>query len=425
MTKRKILFAGGGVIILGIMLYQIPVIRASADWRVFRITAYVNGILHPVEAIPTALVDPTEVGQAASPTVPVTQTSTANPTPTEAATPVPLPANISLTPPQYEKEDINNCGPATLTMALRMYGWAGDQFDVSKVIKPQRYDRNVNPEELVYWVRNYAGWLNAEYRVNGNPTLLKQLLAAGFPVMIEETFTFDAPQWPNDDLWAAHYVLLTGYDDSTQLFTIQDAFHGPNLNISYSQLEKDWEPFNHLYLILYLPDQEDQLQGLLGADWDEGINRQNALTATRAATISNPNDKFAWFNYGSNLVYFDKYEEANQAYDTARRLGLPQRMFRYQFGPFLADFNTNRLDDLLKITQDTLDQAYASGTDGIGKYSEEAWLWRGYALFRKGDIEGAAKAWNSALSVHPNYCDAEYAINNYIQETYQLATCVP
>jgi tetratricopeptide (TPR) repeat protein len=164
---------------------------------------------------------------------------------------------------------------------------------------------------------------------------------------------------------------------------------------------------------------------MLGADWDVDVNRQNALNATEAATISNPKDNFAWFNYGSNLVYFDKYEQANQAYDTARQLGLPLRMFRYQFGPFLADFNTGRADDLLKITQDTLDQAYASGTDGIGKYSEEAWLWNGYALFRKGDIQGAAKAWNSALHVRPNYCDAQYAINNYIQASYDLNLCVP
>lgn len=421
----KILLSLAGIFLLVILLYQNPAVKDLVDWRIFRFTAYVNGIVHPVEVIPTALILPTSMANRASPTILPTLTPAIFSTPTETATPVSLPAQASLPAPQYEKEDINNCGPATLTMALRMYGWKGNQFDISNVIKPQRYDRNVNPDELVYWVRNYAGWLRAEYRVNGNITLLKEILAAGYPVIIEETFTFDAPQWPNDDLWAAHYVLLTGYDDSTATFTVQDAFHGPNLSISYDQLEKVWEPFNHLYLVFYLPNQENQVSDLLGSDWDTNVNRQKALNATQGLTVSNPNDKFAWFNYGTNLVYFDQYEEANQAYDTARRLSLPQRMFRYQFGPFLADLNTNRLDDLLKITQDTLDQAYASGVDGTGKYSEEAWLWNGYALFRRGDIQGAAKAWNSALYVHPNYCDAEYAINNYIQQKYQLNTCIP
>ena len=56
---------------------------------------------------------------------------------------------------------MNNCGPATLSMALHVYNWNGDQFDISNVIKPERDDRNVNPEEMVFWVRNYAGWLRA------------------------------------------------------------------------------------------------------------------------------------------------------------------------------------------------------------------------------------------------------------------------
>ncbi|HEX2697234.1 MAG TPA: hypothetical protein VHM28_05955, partial [Anaerolineales bacterium] len=169
---RIILFSLAGIFLFGILLYQIPGIKDSVDWRMFRFTAYVNGIIHPVKAIPTALIDPTSVAYQASPTTLPTQTPFATSAPTETATAIPLPAQVSLTAPKYEKEDINNCGPATLTMALRMYGWTGDQFDISKVIKPQRYDRNVNPDELVYWVRNYAGWLRAEYRVNGNITLL-------------------------------------------------------------------------------------------------------------------------------------------------------------------------------------------------------------------------------------------------------------
>ena len=56
------------------------------------------------------------------------------------------------------------------------------------MVKPLAEDRNVNPEELVYYVRTHAGWLNAEFRVGGDIELLKQLVAAGFPVMIEESF---------------------------------------------------------------------------------------------------------------------------------------------------------------------------------------------------------------------------------------------
>jgi hypothetical protein len=49
--------------------------------------------------------------------------------------------------------------------------------------------------------------------VGGDLELIMQLVAAGFPVMIEKLL-FRTTFWPNDDLWAAH--LVTGYDDSTR-----------------------------------------------------------------------------------------------------------------------------------------------------------------------------------------------------------------
>ncbi len=48
--------------------------------------------------------------------------------------------------------------------------------------------------------------------------------------------------------------------------------------------------------------------------------------------------------------------------------GLPQRMLRYQFGPFLAYFNALRTEDLLALTDYALDRT---------ANSEEALLWRG------------------------------------------------
>ena len=99
--------------------------------------------------------------------------------------PTPIPERVQLTPPAYDetrdKQDWNNCGPATLALYLRYYGWEGDQFDISDVIKPTRDDRNVNVDELVYYVRNRSGWLNAEFRVGGDLDILKKLLAAGIP----------------------------------------------------------------------------------------------------------------------------------------------------------------------------------------------------------------------------------------------------
>ncbi|NJC98014.1 MAG: hypothetical protein FIB03_17045, partial [Anaerolineae bacterium] len=108
----------------------------------------------------------------------------------------------ALASPPYEKQTPNNCGPAALSMMLHMFGWNGSQKDISDVIKPVTGDRNVNPEEMAYWVRNYAGWLRIEYRVGGDLATLKRLIAAGYPVIVEGTTSLnpDDTGWPDDDL---------------------------------------------------------------------------------------------------------------------------------------------------------------------------------------------------------------------------------
>ncbi|PWB70232.1 MAG: hypothetical protein C3F07_17450 [Anaerolineales bacterium] len=405
MSKRNIVLAFGGLLVLAALLYQIPAINSRVAWRLEVARTYARNILNPVGNVPTAIPNTPEPTLPASPTVPPTATpeilpTTIPPTPTLA----PPPPQAALASPPYEKQTPNNCGPAALSMMLHMFGWNGSQKDISDVIKPVTGDRNVNPEEMAYWVRNYAGWLRIEYRVGGDLATLKRLIAAGYPVIVEGTTSLnpDDTGWPDDDLWAAHYLLLTAYDDSSQTFTAQDTYRGPDKAIPYEQLESEWKPFNYLYLVVYLPDQEERIKELLASNWDPDLNRQMALDNAQAATVNDPSDSFAWFNLGSNLVYFERYEEANAAYDKARELGLPQRMFRYQFGPFLANFHAHRTEDLLALTNYALQR-----TD----MSEEAWLWHGWALYRNGDTNGAVENWRRALSIHPGYEDALYALS--------------
>ena len=389
-------------------MLQIPAINSRVVWRYEVAKTYMRNVINPVGSVPTAIPNPTSTQSLATPTMPVTPTVAA-----EAATATVIPATATLAPPPvqaflsspaYEKQNPNNCGPAALTMMLRMFGWSGDQMTIADVIKPVSGDRNVNPEELAYWVHNFAGWLRMEYRVGGDLEILKRLIAGSYPVMIEATTSLNPGDtgWPDDDLWAAHYLLLTGYDDTTQTFTAQDSYRGPDQKIPYDQLENEWKPFNYLYLVVYLPEREAEVQTLLGPNWDRDVNRQNALAKAQAATTQDPNDAFAWFNVGSNLVYFERYGEANAAYDQARKIGLPQRMFRYQFGPFIANFQAHRTEDLLALTEYALQRT---------EMSEETWLWHGWALYRQGNTNGAIEDWRKALSIRPGYEDALYALN--------------
>ena len=239
--------------------------------------------------------------------------------------------------------------------ALSYYGWQGDQFAISDLLKPDRGDKNVNIEELIYYVKTRAGWLDADYRVGGTLDTLKRFIAAGFPIIIEKGLVLS----PNDGGggWAGHYLLLTGYDDSEGVFIGQDTnpiSGGANRRVSYETVDEGWQAFNRVYLFVYLPDQQAQIDALLGPDQDLAQNRQNALDQARAEIAKDPKDAFAWFNLGTNLVYFERYGEAGDAYDTALGLGLPWRFTRYQFGPYIAYFNQGRFQDVIDLADATL-----------------------------------------------------------------------
>ncbi len=398
-----------GLALVVVILFQIPSLKSRLSWRVDMAMTYLRGVINPVKPFPTpaeAIVLPTQTATntpTSLPTLVVDQpTATIAPTATTQPSPTPIPAAFQLPPPLWEIQGPNNCGPATLALYLRYYGWEGNQDNIAQLVKPLAEDRNVNPEELVYFVRTHAGWLSAEFRVGGDLQLLKQLIAGGFPVMIEESFFSDLPYWPNDDLWAAHYLLVTGYDDSTQAFTGQDSFHGPNQVISYSTLDDYWQIFNRVYLLVYLPVHEGALKSILGDNWDPDLNRQHALEVAQAETQSEPDNAYTWFNLGSNQVYFGRYGEAATAYDTARNLGLYQRMLRYQFGPFFAYFHAGMTTELMAVTEYALQRT---------PNSEEALLWHGWGLYRLGKKIEALSDWQRALEYRPGYEDAQYAID--------------
>ncbi len=414
-SKNIVILAAVAVLLLiALVAYQVPRVQAAIDWRMQRADAYWRGLVDPVKPMPTAAVtepDPSATSTAlptltATPQATLAQIATITPTATLQPTATPLPGSITLDPPPYEKQDMNNCGPATLTMYLRYYGWTGDQFKINDVIKPIRDDRNVNVEELMSFILTKVTSLEPQYRVGGDTAILRQLLANGFPVMIEEGMTLDESYWPNDDLWAGHYLLLTGYDDATQSFITQDSFRGQNRMVKYTDLDHTWKQFNHVYFMIYPIDQRDAIKSILGDQWDPQQNRKHALELAQSEIKADSTDSYALFNLGSNLVYFEKYQEAAKAYDAARKAGLPQRMLRYQFGPFFAYFHVARNQDLVDLTDYALKRT---------PNSEEAMLWRGWAFYHLGQKDEALKWEQQALLAHPGYSDAQYALD-FIQK---------
>jgi tetratricopeptide (TPR) repeat protein len=382
------------------LIYQLPFVKFQLEWRIDRAAGIVRGWLNPGDTLPTPagqpqmVVIPTPIPTASpSPTAERSATSTPAPTAT------PIPNSVQLAAPTWEKQDWNNCGPATLAIALRYYGWQGDQYSISSSLKPDRGDKNVNVDELIYYVRTQAGWLQADYRVGGVIEDLTRFLAAGYPVIVEKGFIL--AEGDSGGGWTAHYLLLTGYDEGSREFTVQDSYLGPDLRVSYGELDEGWQAFNRVFILIYPPQEGEHIRELLGEDLDPEANRQGALEAAQADIEADPENPFAWFNLGTNLLYFERYGQAAEAYDNALSLGLPWRFTRYQFGPYIAYFNQGRFQDMVDLADATLSRT---------PKAEESLLWRGWARYRLGEVNAALNDFRAALAINPNYLDAQYAL---------------
>lgn len=396
MIFRRWAFLCLGLTVLAFSIYLIPWVKLRVDWRLDVAQTYVRSWLHPAGALPAPQVS---VAQSEDPP-PFTPLP---PTATPQASPTPLPISARLPAPSWDAQGPNNCGPATLALYLRFYGWGGDQYDISDVVKPVSKDKNVNPDELLYYTLNYTGWLKSLFRVGGNLDLIKQFVAAGIPVMVEKGNIILVDYRYNDDHWNGHYALVTGYDDAAGEFTMQDSYVGPDQQITYAQFDEYWQQFNRMYFLVFLPEQEETVKSILGENWNEDGNRQLALETADRETQIDPQNPYAWFNLGANQVYFEAYGAAAVAFDKAREIGLPMRMLRYQFGPFFAYYNTGRLDELEKIVNYALQ---------ITPNSEEALLWKAWLLEKRQDCNGALEAARQAQEENPNSSYVALALAN-------------
>lgn len=322
-----------------------------------------------------------------------TRPSSPSPAPTVA---LDLPPYVYLEGVKIFPQKFNNCGPTNLSMVLDYHGMPRNQLEIAAVVRPNYEDRNVSPEELAAYVREHAG-LQAEVIVGGDLDLLRQLLAAGLPVIIEEGLE------PDGDLgWMGHYLTLFGYDEGERVFFTRDSFLGPwdeDGRESYESVLADWRPFNNLMLVVFSDAQRPAVEAVLGDRLTDpqvmwAVAEQQARVEVRADGL----DPFAWFNLGSSLTWLYllsgdtvQLSQAVASFDRARSIGLPARMLWYQFIPYEAYLAAGRLSDVVALADATL------GSQG-GRSVEETYVYRALALRAQGNETAAAgDMWRAEL----------------------------
>lgn len=331
------------------------------------------------------------------------------PPPPATATPWPVPAAVRLTGFRHKFQEWNNCGPATLAMALSYFGLNVGQSDTAAVLRPNPEDRNVSPDEMAAYVNEQTD-LQAIARANGSRNLLQRLIAADVPVIIE--IGIEPPgeyRWLG---WYGHYLLPVAYDEALQQFWVYDSWFGtseePLKNahpdgraLTYEQLEQYWPQFNRNYIALYRPEQAATVAEIIGEDMDETAMWEHNLTQVQADAAADPANPFSWFNLGTVYAALGEYDKATTAYDQARAIGLPWRMLWYQFGPYEAYYQTGRYDDVILLADTTMQDR---------PYFEEAYYYKALAQAALGDQAGARENLTRAAEFNPNFLPAVEAL---------------
>ncbi len=303
--------------------------------------------------------------------------------PVEASTEE-LPERVELAM-AHTYQGVNNCAPASTSMALSYFGLEKTQYDMASLQKPNSNDVNVTAEEVADSIR--ATGMKAYVGYNGDMELMLQLAAAGFPALTEE--------WIDYDGGMGHFRTLAGYDQTLQQVVHNDSYYGPGLWRNYDTFLRDWHYYNNKFVVPYHPEQEAQLKALIGDNWDEKQMYQNLRAITEAQVEANPADANAWWGLGEALLYLEQPHDAIYAFEQAIATNaLPWRYMWYRYGYFEALNQVGRHEEMLTASLDTLNQ--------MG-WSENIRYQRAIALNALGRNEEAKSELQKALVDNPRF----------------------
>jgi len=439
--KKEIFIGLAALIVIALALSFVPRVHSAIARRLDNLRVSIIYYFSPPQKVtfhPSEQSLPTPTPNQ----IPFTPTATSLPTDlaTSTTTPTPPPSSVILANFPYvdQMNRYNYCGPANLAMALEYWGWTGipgsllePRDQIATVVKPGENDPsknfidrgntdvNVMPYELVDFV-NIDTPYKALFRYGGNIDLLKQLIAAGFPVITEKG-VYEKLLPENTVQWGGHYSFTTGYDDSTQEFVWQDSYLptpkyvGKNSRTVYTEYDSNWRAFDYLFIVVYPADKQTELDQILGPWSDQFWAAQHALDIANQEIASqnlSGNDLFfAMFNKVTSLVNLQNpdYGPASTAYDQAVAYynnqlmvsddkPIPYRIMYYQTSPYMAYYYSGRYQDVINLANTNL-----GIIEKAGRELEESFFWRSRAEYALGAYGEAYADMNKALYYHPNF----------------------
>ncbi len=320
-------------------------------------------------------------------------------------TPVPipvvkaLPASALLQNNYQVYETWNNCGPASLSMALSYFGINESQAVLGEALRPYENstgdndDKDVTMPELAAESRKFG--LLAYYRPNGNMQLIKQFIALGVPVIAETLMTTD------DDI--GHYRVVKGYDNSSLSLIQDDSMQGHNVRFSFADFNAMWRQYNYQYLVLVPKNKQQQAEAILGRDLDPKTAWREMAAADRAMLVSNPSDIDSRFNLSIALYYLGDYQQSVNQFEQVRSQ-LPARTLWYQIEPLEAYYALGDYQQVISLADYILN-------NGDRAFSQ-LYILLGDIDRKQGNLQAAKTEFQNAVFYNTNLRAARVALDS-------------
>lgn len=228
-------------------------------------------------------------------------------------------AAADLGPAKHIWQTLNNCGPASVVMALSTFGVDADQETARLALRGPDVRRGMSPVGVDPWVRELYG-LRAVWRNNGTRALIRSLISNGFAPMVT--------QWMEDPSVSriAHWRTVVGYDDAQDVFYSNDPMRGRHVALTYEWFDRVWQPFSYRYLVIYRPEDERLVQTIIASDWSERGVRQSYYERAKREALER-RDSASYLAYGEAAYQNGLFAEAVGAFEQGLALGSAEGVF--------------------------------------------------------------------------------------------------
>ena len=204
----------------------------------------------------------------------------------------PTPASFRLGPLVYLRQTLNNCGPAAIAEVLHFWGVEQTQRQAQAALRPDGNSRGMWPYPVPAYVSKLG--MSSLMGVGGNPTMLKALVANGFPVIVS--------QWVSATDHEGHYREIEGFDDASQVYVSTDSYLGPNHEISYAEFNQIWTG-NQRFMIVYPPAKQPLLNAVLASvGWNKAAAYQADIIRQQTQQPTDPGAPRGFFRPGDRSL---------------------------------------------------------------------------------------------------------------------------